>query len=585
MSEAQTIINDNKQLKCQSAQYGSDIIIDTLNQYQIEFITCNPGATIRGLHDSLINYHGEKNAELVLCCHEEIAVAIAHGYAKAKNRFMAVLLHSNVGLQHASMAIFNAWCDRVPLLLLGGIGPMDAAERRPWIDWIHTSNQPATIIRDYVKWHDEPRSVKAAIEAIHRACRITNTEPKAPVFVGIDALIQENDLTDDIALANINKLQPPRPPQADQAALEQTAQLLCQAENPLIIADYMGRNPEAVAHLVHLAQTLSIPVLDLGGRYNFPNNHPLCLTGAEDKLIPQADVILMLEVQDVAGVLETHQANTDAKTIHVTLADNLISQWAADYQKLFEVDMTIAADSAVFLPALTQLCTKQVEASKTNRAVKLERLHQSLRRDWLTQAQQQSSQQPLRTDPVLLEIWQAIKAYPWVLANHGSVGIGHAVRKLWEFDQPGRYLGFSGGAGLGYGLGAAIGAALAYQNSDTICINLQCDGDLLFTPSALWTAAHHQVALLTIVMNNRSYGNTQGHSETIASFRHRPISNASRGNSLADIPVDYIQLADSFGIKTFGQVTDLKSITPTITKAMAYIEKNRKPALVEMIIL
>src|SRR5438270_6692007 len=172
-------------------QWGSDAVAELLRRLEIPFVSLNPGAIYRWLHDSLVNYLGNETPQLVLCLHEEHAVAVAHGYAKVTGRPMAVALHSNVGLMHATMALFNAWCDRVPILMLGGVGPMDAMQRRPWVDWIHTARDLGALLRGYTKWDDQPASVPAALEAIVRAWQIAQTPPYGPVFVCLDAALQE----------------------------------------------------------------------------------------------------------------------------------------------------------------------------------------------------------------------------------------------------------------------------------------------------------------------------------------------------------------------------------------------------------
>ncbi len=179
-------------------EYGSDLVVDVLRALGIEYAVLNPGATFRGLHDSLVNYGGNERPELIQCCHEEIAVAVAHGYAKAAGRPCAAVLHDVVGLQHASMAIFNAWCDRVPVLLLGGTGPMAVERRRPWIDWIHTALVQGTLVRDYVKWDDQPASLASIPEAIVRGYRIAVTEPQGPVYVCLDADLQEAPIAEPV---------------------------------------------------------------------------------------------------------------------------------------------------------------------------------------------------------------------------------------------------------------------------------------------------------------------------------------------------------------------------------------------------
>ncbi|MCK4608151.1 MAG: thiamine pyrophosphate-binding protein, partial [Gammaproteobacteria bacterium] len=493
-------------------QYGSDLIVDIIKQHGIEYVACNPGATIRGLHDSIVNYNCNHSPELILCCHEEIAVAIAHGYAKASNKYMAVLLHSNVGLQHASMAIFNAWCDRVPLLVINGIGPLDTSKRRAWIDWIHTSNNQASIVRDYVKWYDQPYNLSSVSESLYRACKITNTEPKAPVYVAIDTSVQEDAIDDKINLLDISKYSPAASASANPEALQHVAELLVNAEFPIIIVDYLGRNPEAVQQLIKLAELLSIPVIDGIERYNFPTDHPLYLSGAGEEFFSNADVILSLDVNDLAGVLGPNPLNKAVKIININLADYLISSWAADYQKLYPIDIAIAADTSVMLPELYKLCNQLLGNTNQDKYIaKFNYINQqqiALRATWRDSA--------LEVVSILNAIWDEIKQEDWILTNYGNIHIAAWLKKLWVFNKENCYLGGSGGAGLGYGLGASIGAALVYRDTNKICIDIQSDGDLLFTPSALWTAAHYKVPLLIIVMNNRSYGNTKKHSCKIA---------------------------------------------------------------------
>ena len=160
---------------------------ELLRALDIPYIALTPGASFRGLHDSLVNYLGNTRPEMLLCVHEENAVALAHGYARVTGKPLAVALHANVGLMHATMAIFNAWCDRVPIVMLGGVGPLDAMKRRPWVDWIHTSRDLGALIRGYIKWDDLPGSVPAALESIVRAHRIAMTQPRGPTYVALDA--------------------------------------------------------------------------------------------------------------------------------------------------------------------------------------------------------------------------------------------------------------------------------------------------------------------------------------------------------------------------------------------------------------
>jgi len=220
--------------------YGSDVVVDLMKAFDIEYAAFNPGATFRGIHDSIVNYGGNYKPEVIFCCHEEISVALAHGYAKAKGKPMIAIVHNIVGLQHASMAIFNAWCDRVPIIVLGGTGPMDTTRRRPRIDWIHTALVQGNQVRDYVKWDDQPYNLACVPESFIRGYRIATTEPMAPIYINYDADIQEDAVTTPIEMPDISRFAPPAPMQANPEALRQAAELLVNAKSPLIIADYLG---------------------------------------------------------------------------------------------------------------------------------------------------------------------------------------------------------------------------------------------------------------------------------------------------------------------------------------------------------
>ncbi|MFQ6010687.1 MAG: thiamine pyrophosphate-binding protein, partial [Nitrososphaerales archaeon] len=290
------------------AEYGSDVVVDMLKAYGVEYVALNPGATFRGLQDSIVNYGGNKNPEVIEVCHEEIAVAISHGYYKAKGKPMAVLAHDTVGLLHASMAMFNAWCDNVPVLVMGGTGPMDITKRRPWIDWIHTGLLQGNLVREYVKWDDQPASVSSFPETIMRGYRSAMIEPKGPVYLCFDAELQEQKLAEPMTIPKVELYPIPSPIQGDFEAMNKAARLLVEATNPVILADAVGRNPDAVHSLVELAETLSAPVLDLGTRLNFIRTHPLDLTGSE--LTKDADLILALDPFDLYGAI----SSTDRQT-------------------------------------------------------------------------------------------------------------------------------------------------------------------------------------------------------------------------------------------------------------------------------
>ncbi len=578
------------------AEYGSDYIVDLLKALDVEFVALNPGASISGLHDSLVNYGGNNNPQVILCCHEAIAVAVAHGYSKAAGRPMAAAVHNIVGLLNATMPIFVAWLDQAPVLVLGGTGPMAYDARRPYRDWIHTALVQGNAVRDYVKWDDQPASLGSLAGSFLRAHRVAMTEPKGPVYVCLDVELQEKKLAQPLALPAVHDYAAPSSPQADPAALEKAAELLVQAKKPVVIADYLGRNGQAVTSLVELAELLALPVIDYASRGNFPNNHALDLTDDADNLLREADVVLALDMGDLESALAvldrtTHEITERvpeyAKVIHITLGDLALKSWCQHIGKLRAVHVPILADTSLALPALLERCrtlvTKQTRDACAQRFAALKARHDTVRAKWLKQAKSMEDEQPISAPRLAMELWKYIKDEDWVL-----VGTPHTMlnwtRRLWDGLTPSRWIGAHGGSGaIGYGVGHGIGAALAYGKLGRLCIDFQPDGDLLYTPSALWTLAHHPVPLLVVMYNNRSYYNTESHQERMAHVRDRSLANKGIGTRLENPFVDFAGLARDFGLYAEGPIEDPALLGPALERAVAYVRENKAGALVDVV--
>ena len=575
-------------------QYGSDLVVDLLRAMGIEHVALNPGATFRGLHDSLVNYGGN-SPEHLLTTHEEIAVALAHGYAKAKGRPMAAVVHDIVGLQHASMAIFNAFCDRAPVLVLGGGGPMDATRRRPWIDWIHTALVQGNQVRDYVKLDDQPASVSAIPEAILRAWRVARTEPQGPVYVCLDAALQEQALDRPIPLPDAARFEPPAAPHADPQALDDAARRLVEARFPLIVAESLGRRPEASATLCRLAERLAAPMIDLAsesqGRPSVPGRHPLDMTDARDEVVREADVVLALDVTSFLTALgqtdrstrEVRLLNEDARIIAISLDDYAFRSWAHTFQSLAPVDLPIAADAGLALPALLAAVEdrlkKDARASERQaRAARIAARHTALRAEWESAVKLERASKPLAPAVLAAEIWDVIKDEDWIVANGTGKGW---PRRLWDW-QPQRSYGGSGGAGLGYGLPAALGVTLAHRGSGKVCVNLQADGDLLYVVSGFYTAAHHRLPLLTVTFNNRTYGNDEAHQDAVAKARGRPVENKVIGIRIDDPAPDFAKIAQGFGIHAEGPIDTADAVGPALRRALRVV-KDGHPAVVDVL--
>lgn len=578
--------------------YGSDYIVKLLEEYGIEYIAANIGSTFRGLWESAVNTKSPTSPKCIIATHEEIAVAIAHGYAKASGKPMAVLLHDTVGLQHATMAIYNAWCDRVPIILLGSTGPLDATKRRPWIDWIHSSLIPNDLVRDYVKWDDMPMSLRASLESFGRAYNLSVTDPTAPVFVCFDTEYLEEKVDRKIEIPE----KQPRPffPSIDKKELEFVAHFLLEAEYPLIIAGTVGRNPTSVPFLVKIAEATGSRVLDTLDRFNFPNMHPLDC--ADKKDLSSADRILGLDVARLESVLvkadkstrrKKTLANDDSRIIKIGLEDLLIRSWSSDYQGGVNAEQTIFADTSAVLPALLPICDSILKKDHSLRKKAKERIarasESSARRraSYDNEVKRRWNETPISPLRLASEVWSIVSSKSWVLANGTLSGW---VRKIWEWNEPGCYLGTSGGAGLGYGLPASIGAAIhvsdqaSKESKRKIVIDLQADGDFLYTSSALWTAAHTKVPLLIVMFNNRSYYNDAEHNKLIAEMRGRDEKHAfSTGGDIRDPIIDYATLARSFGIQAEGPVESAEDLTPALERAIGLVEQERRPALVDVV--
>jgi thiamine pyrophosphate-dependent acetolactate synthase large subunit-like protein len=577
------------------AEYGSDVIVDLMKAFDIEYAAFNPGATFRGIHDSIVNYGGNYMPEVIFCNHEEISVAVAHGYAKAKGKPMIAIVHNMVGLQHASMAIFNAYIDRVPVIVLGGTGPMNTKRRRPRIDWIHTALVQGNQVRDYVKWDDQPYSLEDVPDSFIRGYRLATTEPMAPVYINYDADIQEDALAAQIEIPDIGRYAPPAPMQANPEALRKAAELLVNAQAPLIVADTLGRNPKTVPALIALAELLAIPVVDKGARFNFPTTHPLDATDGARELLKQADVILALDVADLYGSLTTVSKQTRAceyvtspgvKLISISMNDMLVHSWAGDYHALQALDLPMCADTTVAVPELTRLCRDLLGGDGKNkgrieaRQKELGEKHRARRAKWRADAEAKGSLKQVSTAWLALELGEAIKKEDWVLVNGTSNGW---ARRLWDFTKPNQYLGASGGAGVGYGSGAAIGAALALKGTGKLAVDIQSDGDLLMTSSSLWTAAKHKIPLLIVMHNNQSFYNSEEHGIEVAKFRKRPVENAGIGTHVDDPAVDFAKVAQGFGVHAEGPIVNPAEVRPAIERALKFVKEKKLPALVDVI--
>ncbi len=345
--------------------WGSDVIAESLRDLDIPYIALNPGASYRGIHDSIVNYLGNEKPQMILCLHEEVAVAIAHGYAKVTGKAMAAAVHSNVGLFHATMAVFNAWCDRMPVVIVGATGPVDAHKRRPWIDWIHTARDQGAIIRDYTKWDDQPASPQASREAIYRANWIANTTPQGPVYINFDAELQEAKLTEEMKPVDPARFMPQTDTAPSAETVKKAAAILKGAKNIVILCGRTSRSVDAWNERVALAEGLNAKVIcELKIGASFPTDHPLMAAIPAGSAIPPdaqaavkaADVIVNLDWVDLGGVFKVTFGDEPpkAKVISVSNDFRIHRGWSMDYQGLPAVDLLLPVTPDEAVPELNK---------------------------------------------------------------------------------------------------------------------------------------------------------------------------------------------------------------------------------------
>ena len=554
--------------------WGSDVAAQVLRRLDIPYIALNPGASYRGLHDSLVNHLGNEKPQMLVCLHEEHAVAIAQGYAKVTGRPMAVALHSNVGLMHGAMAIFNAWCDRQPMIILGATGPVDAASRRPWIDWVHTSQDQGALIRNFVKWDDQPGSVAAIPESMLRAWQQTATPPHGPVYICLDAGLQELPLADETELPDPVRFAPAAPARPDAASLAEAARLLAVAKKPLVLFGRCRRTIADWDRRVALAERLGARMLsDLRAGSMVPTDHRLHvgapfnkMTGEARATLREADVILSLGWIDLGGVLRQafDGGAIAAKIIHVGQDHHLHNGWGKEHAGLPPVDIHLAGDpdaAAADLLAVLPEGKKSNETSHKEPALPAaEGISEAINLRHIAGALKAATGDQPVTFACLARAWPA---------------------ELWPHRHPLDYLGKDGGGGVGSGPGITIGAALALKDSERLTIGVIGDGDCLMSMNALWTAARYDIPALFIVANNRSYFNDELHQESIARTRQRNVANRWIGQAIDNPVPDIATIARAQGVEAFGSITQADELARALQEAVTIVGSGR-PCLVDV---
>ena len=563
-------------------RWASHVIVDMLHAYDLPYAAINPGASYRGLHDSIVNY-GANRPEMLLCQHEETAVQIAHGYAKASGKPMVAILHNLVGLLHANMAIYYAYSDRAPVFILGATGPMDETKRRPRIDWIHTALVQGEAVRAYTKWDYQPHVIDGVPESFARAYGVMMTEPRGPIYMCYDAWLQEQPLTHEVPLPPPTAAKTPARMAADPAALAEAAKLLREAKRPVILAEFVGREPEGFHALVELAEALGAPVYDVNARLNFPSRHPLNLSMVKD-VFRDADVLLCLDTRDweratTELVSTTRQVTSllpeGCKWIDIGFGDLEISSWAMDYQRMSHADLRILADTTIAIPALTELVKGKPKDEQRGKAIAI--LRDGAHAKWEAKAKEDWDASPITLPRLATEVWNQIKEHDWVLTANT---LEEWTRKIWDFDRPYRHPGKS--LGTATQIGISLGVALAHRAAGRLVVDIQPDGDLMFDAGALWVAAKHKIPLLVVMYNNRAYYNDWEHQIRMAKLRGTPVERAYIGMDMDGPAPDFAALAKSMGWYAEGPIDKPADVAPALKRAIQRV-KAGQPALIDTI--
>jgi acetolactate synthase I/II/III large subunit len=573
-------------------EWGSDVMVDVLRKLGLRYVSLNPGSSFRGLHDSLVNYGGDE-ITMIEVPHEKLALGVAHGYAKVTGEPMAVVLHDLVGLLHGTMGVYYSYIDRVPVIVLGGSGPAAHERRRPNIDWIHSANVQGQAVRPFTKWDHEPRSLASVPTVLGRAYRIAVEEPRGPVYVALDAALQEDRVETPVPLDDLDRIAaPPSLLAPEPAALAELARELVTARRPVMVLGYAGRDPASFDVLVELAEVVGIGAIETHWRLNFPNRHPLNVTGSD--ALEDADCVLFVDTKDMGKPTQKLESTTRSITsriadgacvIDLGFGDLGISSWSEDYAEALPADLRITADTAVALPQLLELCRRLVTGEPLERAAEREarkadlaERHDATWRGWAEKAAQVADQSPVSTARLAAEVWDVVKEHDWVLT--AGTAAEWALR-TWDFDRPHRHPGKQ--LGTATQIGISLGVALAHKGTGRLVVDLQPDGDLMFDVGALWVAAAYKLPLLTVMFNNRAYYNDWEHQERLARQRGTPVERASIGMAISEPEPDFAAIAKGFGWWAEGPITDPAQVRDAVQRAADHVLATGTPALVDVV--
>jgi acetolactate synthase-1/2/3 large subunit len=557
---------------------GSDLMVQTLRELGIEYAAANPGSSFEGLQESVINYGNPPNVkpEWITALHEESSVTMAHGYAKAEGKPMLAVLHGTIGIQHAAMSIYQAYYDRVPVVMIAGNDP----------DFIpaHTAHDMAGMVRSYTKWDAEPKTLDEALVAIQRAYNEAITPPTAPTLVVLSSEIQKINVPN----ARVPAYKPPQFPTIDASTAREIAKNLLQAQNPRIAVGRF-RTPEGVNRSVELAELVGACTSTSAtqGPMSFPQRHPLCGPGADTNY----DYTLGLEM---GGAQASITGPSLAKIAPTRDTSNIDFAGILTPSRSFGVSREkfatpVEADAEASLPLVIEEVKRQLTPDQKARIQERSAKHAKANHEAHVTAVLQAVESkkagwngtPISTARVYAELWPLIMNEDWCFASPSNFSGAHNSQ-LWDHNKPYSYLGGQGAGGMGYGAPASVGAALAAKSRNRIVVNVQTDGDLNYAPGVLWTAVHHKLPLLTVMHNNRAWHQEYMFVEYMAGVRGRGGERAHIGNTLRDPFIDYAKMAEGYGMAAEGPLTDPTKLSAALKRGVASAKRG-EPYMIDVI--
>ncbi len=560
---------------------GSDLMVQALRDMGIEFVASNNGSSFEGIQESIANYGTPPNhmPEYITALHEESSVDMANGYGKSEGRPMAAMLHGTIGIQHASMSIYQAYCSGTPMMLIVG--------RDDGFIQAHTADDMAAMCRSFTKWDAQPKTLPECIDALHEAYRQTVTPPTGPTLIVVDMELQKEEARDFV----VPPFRPAVIEGVDNTTARDIAQRLLNASNPRLNTG-MFRTPEGVEAAVRLAELIGASAstnamqLSMG----FPQRHPLCGPGADtaydyalgleagspDLSLQRLSVKSLEAERDVMGVGFGSMRPGNGNRVRP-------GRQTQEQGTVLTVDAE--ASIPVIIAELSRLMTpakqREIEQRKTRHASANQEAFLTNLRAAVEEKKKGWDLSPVSTARLYAELWPLIMNEDWCLASPSGFSGGHH-RQLWEHNKPYSFLGDQGAAGMGYGLGACTGAALAARGRGRFVVNVQTDGDFNYAPGALWTAAHHELPMLTVMHNNRAWHQEFMFVQYLAGVRGRGTDRGHIGTVLRDPFIDYSKMADAYGVQSEGPIEDPTLLAAALERGVESV-KTGKPYLIDVV--